>query len=628
MITVNSTISIASQTVPPIIPAVQGDTGRSILFTLSDFTIPDGATATYYIQKPSGNAVYNSATISGNTIQCDLTAQALAEALDNFGQVRIFSGGEVVTSFDFILHVAEFRGLDAIESTTEMNIFDQAAEAAAEDFQTEAEAIAAEVIESIPEDYSTLSTQVATNTQDISDIKNDFSNMSSDVYFKPYGSTLIPTNPVEVQWIDPSKWDFKLQYTDGKVVASVTMLKAHTGARSVAYKPTSTGYTPLLTTGKKIKVKISNGFPSATVAILVYGCTSDGSSSTSWSLDMNGKTEYVFGQSELHGATNYDYLFIGGFYCASSASLSVDQSFYATFEIADVSDVDLGWDVNERIDTVYDSMPKAGYNFDAHVIKGINHRGYNPTAPENTLPAFRLSKQKGFSFVETDVRKTSDNVYVLLHDATINRTARNADGTEISSSINIADITYSEALDYDFGIWKSVSYAGTKIPTFEEFIKLCKQINLYPYIEIKADVLTATDISNLFAIIHEYGMGDNITWITSSYNIIRTITQTDGKSRVGMVSSDSSYDFSQLKGLITKSGNEIFVDLNTTALTTAVVTLCKNNGLPLEVYAPNTESDMLSLDDYISGATSDTLDFEQVIYDANIGADDTGIVTS
>lgn len=132
MLTVKSTINIAGQTVPNIIPAVQGDTGRTIEFTIADFTIPAGATATYYIQKPSGEAVYNAATISGNSVICNLTAQSLAEPLDNFGQVRIFSGDEVVTSFDFILHVEPFRGIEAIESTTEMNIFDEAVEQAIE----------------------------------------------------------------------------------------------------------------------------------------------------------------------------------------------------------------------------------------------------------------------------------------------------------------------------------------------------------------------------------------------------------------------------------------------------------------------------------------------------------------
>lgn len=133
MLTVRSTINIASQTVPPIIPVVQGDTGRAILFTLADFTIPAGATATYYVQKPSGEAVYNNATIDGNNVLVELTAQSIIEKGDNYGQVRIAVGEDIVTSFDFILLVKEFRGIDAVQSLTEMNIFDKAVEQAAEE---------------------------------------------------------------------------------------------------------------------------------------------------------------------------------------------------------------------------------------------------------------------------------------------------------------------------------------------------------------------------------------------------------------------------------------------------------------------------------------------------------------
>lgn len=133
MITVPSTINLSSQTVPQIIPVVQGDTGRTIQFTIADFTIPTGSTARYYIQKPSGNAVYNNATIEDNNVVVNLTAQAIAETGDNYGQVRIEKDGEIVTSFDFILLVKAFRGINAVESETEMNIFDQAVEQAAEE---------------------------------------------------------------------------------------------------------------------------------------------------------------------------------------------------------------------------------------------------------------------------------------------------------------------------------------------------------------------------------------------------------------------------------------------------------------------------------------------------------------
>jgi len=132
MITTTAVISFTQQTTPPIIPAVQGDSGRNIVFQLADFTIPDDSTATVYIAKPSGAQVYNSATVAGNTVEVELTPQCIAEHGENYGQIRIESDGEIVTSFDFILLVARFRGDSAVESTSEATVFDQLIEQAAE----------------------------------------------------------------------------------------------------------------------------------------------------------------------------------------------------------------------------------------------------------------------------------------------------------------------------------------------------------------------------------------------------------------------------------------------------------------------------------------------------------------
>lgn len=38
-------------------------------------------------------------------------------------------------------------------------------------------------------------------------------------------------------------------------------------------------------------------------------------------------------------------------------------------------------------------------NYDL-TVKAINHRGYNKGAPENTIPAYILSKKNGFTYVE------------------------------------------------------------------------------------------------------------------------------------------------------------------------------------------------------------------------------------
>ena len=158
-------------------------------------------------------------------------------------------------------------------------------------------------------------------------------------------------------------------------------------------------------------------------------------------------------------------------------------------------------------------------------IKSVNHRGFQTVAPENTIPAFKLSKLYGFNWIETDVRLTQDSVPVILHDATINRTARNADGTEISSTINIADITYEDALDYDFGIWKGSAYAGTKIPTFAECMAFCKKIGLSVRIELKTEAITTSDIQALVDIIRKNGMERNVEFASYDLELIAYIDE-------------------------------------------------------------------------------------------------------
>lgn len=107
----------------------------------------------------------------------------------------------------------------------------------------------------------------------------------------------------------------------------------------------------------------------------------------------------------------------------------------------------------------------------------IHHRGYSWLYPENTLRAWRESKKVGVNDVECDVRWTKDNVPVTIHDITINRTARNVDGSEISNETKITDITLEDVKKLDFGVWKGEEFKGEQIPTFEEMVAQCKILN-------------------------------------------------------------------------------------------------------------------------------------------------------
>jgi glycerophosphoryl diester phosphodiesterase len=254
-------------------------------------------------------------------------------------------------------------------------------------------------------------------------------------------------------------------------------------------------------------------------------------------------------------------------------------------------------------------------------MKSINHRGQNVLAPENTLPAFKISKQQGFDYVECDISFTSDNVPVLLHDDTINRTARKTDGSKLSSTISVASATYQSLLNYDFGIWKNGKYAGTKIPTFEQFISLCQKIILKPYVEIKSTI-DADKVSMLFNILKKYNMVDEVTWISFNYDSLLLVKNHYNKARIGLVVSQPTSDLIDTKLLNLKTEeNEVFLDFQNTYLSSindAFISAFVENNIGLEVWTVNDESQLLSMNPYISGVTSDYIHASKVIYNANI----------
>lgn len=242
-------------------------------------------------------------------------------------------------------------------------------------------------------------------------------------------------------------------------------------------------------------------------------------------------------------------------------------------------------------------------------VKGIAHRGFSSIAPENTLPAYKLAKQRGFFYVETDISFTSDGVPVCLHDATIDRTS---DGNG-----NINDLTWEQVQQYDFGSWKSSAYAGTKIPSFEQFITLCRNIGLHPYIELKnSATYTEAQIQGLVDMVNNLGMKGKVTWISFSSTYLTYVKNYDANARLGFVVSGlSTANITTAQELKTAT-NEVFID--TSAVTDAAATLCIDGGLPMEVWTVDNSQTIRNMNRYITGVTSNSLIAGKVLYEANI----------
>lgn len=242
-------------------------------------------------------------------------------------------------------------------------------------------------------------------------------------------------------------------------------------------------------------------------------------------------------------------------------------------------------------------------------VIGVNHRGFNEVAPENTLPAFKLSIEKGFAWVETDISFTSDNVPVLLHDDTIDRTS---DGTG-----SISGMTYEQVLEYDFGSWKSAEYAGTKIGTLEELLQLCKRTGLRAYLELKTNGSSQANVESCAMMVKKYGLADDMVWISFSVVSLRYIKNVLPNARLGLIASTMTDELIDLASGLKTGTNSVFIGSERAQFTEENVGKLITADIGANTYTIDNLTNILSdVNPYITSITTNSVNVEYAVLSA------------
>lgn len=131
------------------------------------------------------------------------------------------------------------------------------------------------------------------------------------------------------------------------------------------------------------------------------------------------------------------------------------------------------------------------------------HRGASYEFPENTFLSMQKAVEAGADMIEFDLRGTKDDIPVLLHDQTIDRTSNGSGVPE--------DLTLEELRKFNFSCFlqgerrTAPAYDDVRIPTFEEILaafhdKVCMNIQVYA----KNDAV----LKNICRLFKEYDMYD------------------------------------------------------------------------------------------------------------------------
>ncbi len=139
----------------------------------------------------------------------------------------------------------------------------------------------------------------------------------------------------------------------------------------------------------------------------------------------------------------------------------------------------------------------------------VAHRGVSGLEKENTCAAFVAAGNRSYWGVETDIHRTGDGNFIIIHDGNTARVGHD--------NINVEETTYEtlrriQLCDRD----ETKSRADLHLPSLEEYIGICKKYEKHCVLELKSG-FTDEEIAAMIARIEVMEYLDHVTFISFGY---------------------------------------------------------------------------------------------------------------
>ncbi|MDO4778898.1 MAG: glycerophosphoryl diester phosphodiesterase membrane domain-containing protein [Tissierellia bacterium] len=145
-------------------------------------------------------------------------------------------------------------------------------------------------------------------------------------------------------------------------------------------------------------------------------------------------------------------------------------------------------------------------------IEIVAHRGGGDLGAENTIEGMKQAIKAGAKWSEIDVQRTKDGYYIINHDSTFKRVARDSRKASNMTLKEIKEIKVRDLFDS--------SRASQEVATLEEFMDASKgKIGLY--IELKGKTADYKMVDDVVRIIKAKGMIKETAILSLDYNLIK-----------------------------------------------------------------------------------------------------------
>lgn len=155
--------------------------------------------------------------------------------------------------------------------------------------------------------------------------------------------------------------------------------------------------------------------------------------------------------------------------------------------------------------------------FNARKTKLIAHRGLSGLEKENTCAAFVAAGNRSYYGIETDIHKTGDGNFIIIHDSTTIRVA--------GDNVNVEETTYETLRQI-----RLLNRGGIKdradlhLPSLEEYISICKQYEKIAVLELKTD-FTPEQIREIIDRIEALDYIDGVVFISFIYDTLLKVRE-------------------------------------------------------------------------------------------------------
>jgi len=234
----------------------------------------------------------------------------------------------------------------------------------------------------------------------------------------------------------------------------------------------------------------------------------------------------------------------------------------------------------------------------------IAHRGISAKAPENTLAAFSLAtKSNGIDMIELDVRLSSDDQVIVLHDRTLQRTSTGNGAAR--------NYSYAEIAHFNAGSWFHGSFSRERIPTLRSVLELVRG-KRWVNIELKSDFLHREQRGvleeKILQVVRECGMLQQVMFSSFDHHLIANLKRTNAVSITGVLY-NLYRDFGRMPSkLAGRAGASVFVCAKQ-ELRKGMIQDAHDNGIAVYVYTLNSVEDVQKMLDFgVDGILSDNAD--------------------